>query len=440
MPPRVTVKRTFLLALAACLLYFCLFIPPNARGAQSERMLQSTSVDEPVTYPYVVRMLTPASDLKDLWTRWVIYGDYHYGYPFYFFSALVLLPVRLVHGAAFTNFTQLNLLLLRQLISVLPMLAAALMLTWMATRFRSALLSLLLLTVLLSLRAVVRNNIQWWHPDALSVLAVVLTLFFLERDDLRFGRNFYFAAAACGVAAGIKLAGFFFFLAVAGYLAAGILRKALTFPRSILAGALFVLVMGGALVLSNPFLYNAGARQELAKIQSFKTEELTQGYAHDDPRYYAVGPRWWEWTLTTWYAHPLVLGLLGLSLAAGCVWGPNRLLNGLILLWIIPNAVYLLFFVAVKPDHYWLPVLLPLFATMFNIPMAIADGRIPALRARSRQGLFLSLAWLILAFGLIVVNITRPYSGNLALYRQGMQVEAGSTVSLSPRITASGGG
>ena len=61
-----------------------------------------------------------------------------------------------------------------------------------------------------------------------------------------------------------------------------------------------------------------------------------QGYTHDDPRYYAKGPHWWEWTLTTWYAHPLVLALLGLSLAAGCIWGPNRLLNGLILLWMLP--------------------------------------------------------------------------------------------------------
>jgi hypothetical protein len=40
---------------------------------------------------------------------------------------------------------------------------------------------------MLSIRAVVRMNIQFWHPDALSVLAVVVTLFFLERDRLRFG-------------------------------------------------------------------------------------------------------------------------------------------------------------------------------------------------------------------------------------------------------------
>ena len=98
-----------MLALAGCLLYFCLFIPPNARGAQSERMLQCTSVDEPVTYPYVVRMLTPASDLKDLFTRWVIYGDYHYGYPFYFLSALVVLPVRLAHGGGSPTSPRLNL-------------------------------------------------------------------------------------------------------------------------------------------------------------------------------------------------------------------------------------------------------------------------------------------------------------------------------------------
>ena len=44
-------------------------------------------------------------------------------------------------------------------------------------------------------------------------------------------------------------------------------------------------------------------------------------------------------------------------------------------------------------------------------------------RARA-WGASLSLAVLVLALGLIASNLVRPYSGNLALYRQGMSVEA----------------
>ena len=119
-----------------CLAFFLIFLFPNARGATSEGLLAKTSIDEPITYPYVVRMLTPASGLKDLWERWIIYGDYHYGYPFYFLSAVAVLPVRLIHGASFTNFTGINLLLLRQLISVLPMLIACAWMVYLVTGFR----------------------------------------------------------------------------------------------------------------------------------------------------------------------------------------------------------------------------------------------------------------------------------------------------------------
>jgi len=38
------------------------------------------SGDENITYPYVVNMLEPATDIHDQWWRLIIYGDYHYGY------------------------------------------------------------------------------------------------------------------------------------------------------------------------------------------------------------------------------------------------------------------------------------------------------------------------------------------------------------------------
>ncbi len=144
-------KRTLWVLVGLGILYFAIFLWPNSLGARTESMLMGTSVDEPITYPYVVRMISPPRDLKDMYSRWVIYGDYHYGYPFYFFSALVVLPVELVHGAKFTNFTQLNLLLLRQLISVLPMILAAGVIVFAQTRFRSLWKSVFLFVLILSM-------------------------------------------------------------------------------------------------------------------------------------------------------------------------------------------------------------------------------------------------------------------------------------------------
>ena len=114
-----------------------------------------------------------------------------------------------------------------------------------------------------------------------------------------------------------------------GPLTAGLLRKILTPRKTLASGLLFLAVMLAALILSNPVVYNAGARQEILKIQLYKTSELDQGYTHDDPYYYSKGPQFWEWTLTRWFGSPWMLAFALLSLLAGCRWGPNRLLNRL---------------------------------------------------------------------------------------------------------------
>lgn len=405
---------------AALLLVFvfviCLY--PNARGATSEGLLGQTSLDEPVTYPTVVRMLGQPSDLKDLWERWIIYGDYHYGYPFWFSSAAVLLPLRLINGAAWENFTGWNLLVLRQMISVLPMLVAVYLMARGMTGRRTTWETVFLTALVLSLRGVFRTFLQWWHPDALSILMVVLTLLFLQRDDLRFGRNFLYAAVACGVAAGIKLAGFFFAPAILAYLVAGWLRRTLTLPQMLGKAALFGAVMLGALVVSNPVVYNAGAREEILRIQVFKTEELDLGYSHDVSEDYAKGPQHWTWTFNRWFASPAILGVAALFLLVGCIWGPEKLLNRLILAFSLPMAVYLLWFVAVKPDHYWLPVFVPVFTAFLNVPRALREQG----AAQSNWGRVLSLLVWAGAAAFLVWNILQPETGILAQYRDAMLV------------------
>jgi hypothetical protein len=303
---------------------------------------------------------------------------------------------------------------------MLPMILAAVLLVYMQTRFRSIWKSVGLLLLLLLMRAVVRNNLHWWHPDALSILAVVLTIFFLDRDRLSFGRNFYLAAITCGLAIGIKLVGFFFVFTLAGYLALGLIRKTLRWPSAIAAGFVFVAVMGASLFLSNIFLLNPGPRQRMIEIQQFKSIELSQGYSHDDPLAYQKGPQFWEWTIRTWFEYPTFILFLGISLVIGCFFGPNRFTNRLILAWVVPYSLYLLYFVAVKPDHYFVPAMLPLFSTALSLPEALPDlfRRFPALFAHHRiiaSRVVLGLVIVLLA-GHMINNFVRPYSGIIVQY------------------------
>ncbi len=419
-------KRTLIGLILLGTLYFAAFIWPNSLGARTETMLQATSTDEPVTYPYVIRMVTPPHDLREFVNRWLIYGDYHYGYPFYFLSSVSILPVVWIHGASFENYTQINLLLLRQLISVLPMILAVGFLVFSQTHFQSRWKSWTLFMVLLSVRALVRNNIQWWHPDALSILAVVLTLFWLDRDDLRFKKNFYLAAVACAFAIGIKLAGIFFAPLIGIYLLAGLLRKRLTIGQAAIKAAVFLGIMLLALFLSNPFLINSGARQELVNIQTYKTQELDQGYAHDDPYYYQKGPQFWEWTLTNWYGQPLLLAFMVLSLAVGCLWGQRKTFNRLLLGWAIPYSIYLLWFVAVKPDHYWLPILIPVFSAALNLWDALpaaADRVVSVARMQLQWKQMLRAAVLVILVAFIGTNLLQPFAGIITRYQQAVNVE-----------------
>jgi hypothetical protein len=425
----VTQKRILLVVALIGLAYFAIFFFPNALGAKDQAMLAKTSTDEPVLYPYVERMLQNPSSLKDLFVRWVIYGDYHYGWLFYLWSAMVLLPVKALYGMGFANHLQLNILLMRQFVSVLPMALAILWLVYLQTRFKSWLKTLSLLVLMLSIRAVTRMNIQFWHPDALSVLAVVITLFFLERDRLRFGKNFYFAAAACGVSIGIKLAGVFFAGTIAVYLIAGMVKRVINLKRAALNAGLFLLTMAAAIVVTNPFLYNQGARADLIKIQTYKNQELSTaiGYGQDYTADYQLGPEHWTWTFQTSFGSWPMLGFVFISLLAGCVWGPNKLLNRLILTYIIPQSIYLFYFVAPKPEQYWLPVMLPMFSAMLCLPEAIKEllAHRPILKFNQSKLVVpaVTLGVALILSGFLITNITRFYSGFYARYTTGLAVE-----------------
>ncbi len=357
-------KRNLRVIALVGILYFVLFIFPNASTMGSDNPIVYLHTDEFVVYPVVERMLESSPNLSEAWGRLIIYGDYHWGYPFFFLSMLTLLPLRIIQGADFYNHTEVNILVLRQMISVLPMILTAGVLTYMLTQFRKLWASLFTFLFVLTIPAVVRNNMHWWHPDALMILAIALTFLFLDLDEYRLGKYFLFAAAACGLAAAIKLFGFFFFLTIPVYLLLAWRRRGAAFKKIILSGLLFVAIMLTVILLSNPFLFYKGPREDMLATQSYKSVELSEGYTHEESLYYSLGPEYWRWTLTTSYGDPNFIVLLFLLLGMAGAVIPDRDIYWLLLAWIVPVGIYLMWFVSPKPDHYLMPLLIPLYATV----------------------------------------------------------------------------
>jgi len=381
-------KKVLLVLLALGLVYFGLFIPLNLRGAEDEHTFSIGGGDENVIYPVVTTMYQPGDTFSATLYHIFIYEDYHYGYPFYALSALTLLPVRLVMGPQFVHLTQVNLLLLRQFVSVLPTILAALVLVYLATRFRKPLVAVGLFALILSIPGVVRDNHNFWHPDALNLLFIVLTLYFLDRDRLRFGRNFWLAAVACGLSAATRLYGFFFFLAIAAYLVAGLARHSIGRWQALAKGSLFVVLMVITILFADPFLFSANARANLVRIMNDKQNEMKYGYNEPDPQQiYRTGwDAWLPWFEEGYAANWFSIFLLA-SVILGMLTGGQRVFNGMLLAWVIVLAGYLVYFVAVKSSQYMLPLFVPFYAAAFSIPITLEGSRYPALARRSAWGL-----------------------------------------------------
>ncbi len=287
-------KRVFTALVIFGVIYFALFIPPNLQGADTPHEFSLYGGDEKIIYPILTQMFTPGETFSQTLYHLFIYEDYHYGYPFYLLSALTLLPSRLIFGADFAQQTQINMLLLRQLISVLPMILSAFVLTYLMTRFRKLWISLGLFVLLLFMPGVVGYNIRFWHPNSLAVLMVALTLYFLVRDRVRLGPNFYYAAVCSGLATSLRLVGFFFFLAVGAYLVYAWLWRKEKLRNVIVSGVAFVVVMLLAIVLSSPYVFDSGARARFGDILDEKMVEMRSGYDEPDPEgVYSPGLNAW---------------------------------------------------------------------------------------------------------------------------------------------------
>lgn len=342
--------------------YVLLFVPPNLTGAKDPNMLATFQVDEWIQYPYLINMTTPGQTAGETLRNALVYEHYYYGYPFYVTSALAILPWRAAAGfaplEATAEATTTNMLVLRQL-SPFFMVVAVLMLVYCWTGFEHLGRSLLALLLLLTAPAVFDNNL-WWHPESLTLLFVALTILALYRDDLRFGRWFVVAAVACGLAAGTKQVGFWFFLTIGVYLA--MRWRTDGTRRTLKRGLLFAGVMAVTVVVSNPLLLAPSIAREIVATQLFQAQRIALGWDTMMER----GPvPWYQQTLRLTYGYWWIYALaLGACVLAVLSHGRRRLLAIITLTYVVPFALYLLFYVAAKPARYFLPVMLPLLAAV----------------------------------------------------------------------------
>lgn len=362
----VTQRRVFIILAVMGLVYFTAFIPANYGG--------SVHPDEDVIYPDVVNMLIPGSTFTETLRDSFIISSWWYGYPYFPMSALTLVIPRLIYGADFANQVTLNLLFMRQFISVLPMVAALILLIYMVNEFRHIWASIGMFLVLGLIPGVVHYNIRFWHPDSIIVLLVLLTIWLLKRDRLRFGRDFYLAAFCVGLNAVIKVWGLFFFLAIGGYLLAGWFTKKLDFWKMVKAGLFFILVMAGSILITSPSITIPwNLKTYIAELQEYYPV-MRQGYDEPDPQgVYRLGLQAWMVFFRMHFMQDFFFYFSCFALITGSLLGTQKTLNRLILAWCSVTGIFLVGWIAVKSFQYLLPLMIPLYGAAFLFP-TIAGG------------------------------------------------------------------
>ena len=369
-------KKTLLILLLLGLVYIAVLMPSNINGTRNMDAFKAYGGDEYVIYPILTDVSNPGNSYSEWLYHHYIHEDYHYGYPFYAVSYFVLLPYRLFLGPDFMQRIDLTLPTLRVMVSVVPLMLGCLILVFLTTRFENPLVSSAVYVFLLTAPGSLQNNQGFWHPDGLNLFFVCAALYFLQRDRLRFGRNFYLCAFFVGLSAATRLFGFFFFLAVFVCLLSGVLMKKIRLKQAIFRGILFILIMGGTILWSSPFLFRADARQNMIAILTEKTGEMSTGYNADfsDPKN-DYRPGWDAWcpAFEDHFTEMFCFFFLIFSLLTACFAGREQWTFRIIFLWWIVVAVYLIWFVAVKSTQYVLPMMLPLMSCIFALPRALRD-------------------------------------------------------------------
>ena len=394
-------RRNFVIVLAIAVAAFLLLCLPNYAASQNPAMVAMFEPDEAAQLPVALHMTAPAASLNQALRSFIFYDWYYYGFPFFGVSAALLEPIRWL--GAIGN-TSLVMLVLRQGVSVLPMLAALMLLIYMLDGYRTY-RSPLIFVFLLTVPAVLLNNF-WWHADSITFLFVVLTLLFLWRDQLRFGWNFALAAVMTGVATAAKVVGVYFFLCVGLTLVLGLLLKKASWKRLAGMALAYLGLMAVSFVAANPFLLSHWARTAYIQTMTKQSEILSQGYGVVYGKGLLVS---WP-TVKDFYGQwPYMLVTLG-AVLWGILRGKDRLLHGLILALFIPLSVSVFWFTHFK-FQYWIPAAVPMLSSLVVLfPERWKDLRIPSIPGVLRAA---GILIVVVQLGYFAANTASNFIGRI---------------------------
>lgn len=398
--PRSKPLILILLALIS-LIVVVIFYFPNVRASENVPMVQIFEPDESAPFYNVIKMISPSAGLKSAVIQFIFYKYYYYGFPHFALSAASLVPLKWANQL---DNIPLVFLTLRQLISLVPMLLGLLVLVYLQDGFRTY-RSIALYIFLLAIPAVVRNNF-WWHPDGLVVLFSSLVLFFLWKDNLRFGWRFFLAAIINGILIATKIVGVYFFLAIGLTLILGLVLKKISLRKSIILGVGYIGIMAVSFVLANPLLFWESGRTAYFTTFSKQIGLLDQGYGIVYQKGLAAA-----WSVAKNYYGWAFFILTALAVAIwGIIRGRQKFLSALILAWFIPLTISLIFFTHFK-FQYWLPVVLPLIssiAVIFPEKVSFDTGK------RPRAAIQIALILLVAAqFAQFLYQDAHAYSARL---------------------------
>ncbi|MBW6467101.1 MAG: hypothetical protein K0B06_11400 [Brevefilum sp.] len=372
--------------------FFVLISIPNAKASENIAMVSMFEPDEGIMIPVIRRMITPKESPKHTVLYFIIYRYYFYGFPFFASSALAILPLQWLNQL--DNIPWL-MVILRQLISVLPMLLAILLLVYLHDRFRTV-RSIILYTLLLLVPAVIQNGF-WWHPDGIVLLLSVLVLYYLYTDQHQLGWRFFAAAFFCGVLTATKLVGAYFFLAVGLAVIWSLVNKDVTWKKAVIRSLAFIGIMATTFILANPFLLLQADRNAYINTFQKQTDLLSTGYNV----LYGRGLQA-SWPLMRQYYGEAIFIIATLGIT---IWNiikqKTRFLHALILAWFVPLTISVISFSHFK-YQYWLPVTIPLFcnwATLLPQKIKLTKFKTPALGQVIKTILLLIFSVQMIMFG-----------------------------------------
>lgn len=336
---------------------FVAYWAPNSTGAKDHPMIQVFEPDEAAQASVIDRMTSPKPSIQVFLQYFITYDYYHYGFPFFGLSSL---PVFLLRWLNQYDNTPLVMATLRQFLSVLPTMIALLLLTYMADGFKTY-KSLVIYLLLLSIPAVISNNL-WWHPDGLTILFSVLTLFFLWKDGGRLERYFYYAAIFSGILTATKLIGVYFYIPAIVLIVTKIKQNGLTIKDGSKKLLSFILISFLAFCISNPFLFDPGSLLKYLYTIYRQISVVSNGYGV----IYQTGLKAVWPNLVSYFGYWFFLLIAFISMVYGLSKPEKRHLHLVILSWVLPLSLTTIFTAHFK-FQYWLPAALPMISCIGNL-------------------------------------------------------------------------